>query len=180
MGTAKPPQPVKLIASLFAGRPSLLEAARARLEEAFGPADHQSEQLPFDHTDYYTPEFGPDLARVILAFERLIAPDALAAAKLSTNAMEAELAESLAADVARPVNLDPGYVTPAKLVLASCKDYSHRIYLAEGVYAEITLTFERGAWRAHPWTYPDYRTPGHQAFLSRVREQLRTQLRRGG
>jgi len=90
MGTAREPQPVKLITSLFAGCGSLLEAARTRLEETFGRVDYQSELLSFDHTDYYTPEFGPGLVRVILAFERLIDPGNLAAIKRQTNTLEAE------------------------------------------------------------------------------------------
>jgi len=70
------------------------------------------------------------------------------------------------------VNLDPGYVTPAKLVLASCKDYTHRAYLARGVYAEPTLAYTGGRWQAHPWTYPDYRTAEYHAFFDRLRDRL--------
>jgi hypothetical protein len=173
MGTAKPPQPVKLIASLFAGRPSLLEAARARLEKAFGPADYQSEQLPFDHTDYYTPEFGPDLARVILAFERLVDPGDLAAIKRQTNALEAEwLFEGR-----RQVNIDPGYVSLSKLVLASTKNHAHRLYLADGIYGEVTLHYRDGAFHPWPWTYPDYASPHYCALFEEIRDVYRQQLR---
>lgn len=175
MGTAKQPQAVKLVASLFAGRQSLLEVARARLEEVFGPVDYQNEWLPFDHTDYYAPEFGPGLVRVILAFERLVDPGDLAAIKRQTNALEAEwLVEGR-----RQVNVDPGYVSLSKLALASTKDHAHRIYLAEGIYGEVTLTFRQGAFRPWPWTYPDYASPRYCALFAEIRELYRRQLREG-
>ena len=173
MGTARAPQPVKLIASLFAGRASLLEAACARLEKAFGPADYRSEQLPFDHTDYYTPEFGPRLARVILAFERLVNPGELAAIKRQTNALEA----GWLGEGRRQVNVDPGYVSLSKLVLASTKNHAHRIYLAEGIYGEVTLHYRDGAFRPWPWTYPDYASPRYCALFAEIRDLYRGQLR---
>lgn len=79
--------------------------------------------------------------------------------------------------VARPMNLDPGYIAPSKLVLASTKDYSHRIYLDDGVYGEVTLLFQQGAWRQFEWTYPDYRTPAYHEFFARVRSRLLEQRR---
>ncbi len=173
MGTAKGPQPVKLIASLFAGRQLLLEAARARLEEAFGRVDYQSELLPFDHTDYYTPEFGPALVRVILAFERLVDPGDLAAIKRQTNTLETEwLTESR-----RQVNIDPGYVSLSKLVLATTKNHAHRVYLADGIYGEVTLHYRHGAFRGFPWTYPDYASPRYCALFEEIRDIYRQQLR---
>jgi hypothetical protein len=173
MGTAKQPQAVKLVASLFAGRRPLLDAARARLEETFGPVDYQSEWLPFDHTDYYATEFGPDLGRFIVAFERLVNPGDLAAIKRQTNALEA----GWLAGSCRQVNIDPGYVSLSKLVLASTKDHAHRLYLAEGIYGEVTLTFRQGAFRPWPWTYPDYASPRYCALFAEIRELYYRQLR---
>jgi len=180
MAEAKPPHPVILLVGMLAGREEWLNAAEAELVEHFGPAELTSETWPHEFTDYYAPRMGEHLLRRFIAFGRRIDPGELAAIKRAANAIEAELAAALAADVPRPVNLDPGYVAPAKLVLASCKDYSHRVYLAEGVYAELTLVFEHGAWRAMPWTYPDYRTAAYQHFFSRVRDGLRTPRGRGG
>ncbi len=173
MGTAKAPQAVKLIASLFAGQPSLLDAACLRLQETFGPVDYQSELLPFDHTDYYTPEFGPALLRVILAFEPLVNPGDLAAIKRQTNALEAGwLVENR-----RQVNIDPGYVSLSKLVLATTKDHAHRLYLAEGIYGEVTLTYRDGAFHPWPWTYPDYASPHYCALFAEIRGLYQRQLR---
>lgn len=173
MGTAKQPQPVKLVASLFAGSQELLATARARLEETFGPVDSQSKLLTFDHTDYYTPEFGPGLVRVIMAFERLIDPGDLATIKRQTNAMEAEwLVEGR-----RQVNIDPGYVSLSKLVLASTKNHAHRIYLADGIYGEVTLNYRHGAFQGFPWTYPDYASPRYCALFEEIRDAYHRQLR---
>ncbi len=172
MGTAKTPQAVKLVASLFCGDQSLLGAIRSRLEETFGPVDYQSEQLTFDHTAYYTPEFGPGLVRVILAFERLVDPGDLAAIKRQTNALEAEwLIEGR-----RQVNIDSGYVSLSKLVLASTKNHAHRIYLADGIYGEVTLNYRDSAFRGFPWTYPDYASPRYCALFAEIRDIYRQQL----
>jgi hypothetical protein len=173
VGTAKQPRSVKLIASLFSGYSSLLEAACARLEEAFGPVDYQSALLPFDHTDYYTPEFGPGLLRIILAFRPLIDPGELAAIKRQTNTLEAEwLVEGQ-----RRVNIDPGYVSLSKLVLATTKNHAHRLYLADGIYGEVTLHYRDGAFHGFPWTYPDYASPRYCALFEEIRDLYRRQLR---
>jgi hypothetical protein len=141
---------VTLLVGLLAGRPEWLNAAADRLVEAFGPVELASETWPHAFTDYYAAQMGTELLRRFVAFSRRIDPGELAAIKRRTNAIEAELAARLGAPVPRPVNLDPGYVAPSKLVLASCKDYSHRLYLGDGVYGELTLIFEHGAWRAMP------------------------------
>lgn len=173
MGTAKQPLPVKLVTSLFTGHLALLEDARHRLEEACGPVDYQSEQLPFDHTDYYTPEFGPDLVRIILAFERLVDPGELAAIKWRTNDLEA----GWLVEDHRQVNIDPGYVSLSKLVLATTKNHAHRIYLSDGIYAEVTLYYRDGAFHGFPWTYPDYASPRYCTLFKEIRDAYRRQLR---
>ncbi|MGC8825994.1 MAG: DUF4416 family protein, partial [Anaerolineae bacterium] len=137
MGESKTPEPVKLICSIFAGQVKLLDEAQGTLEWIFGPIDFLSDLLPFDHTTYYEPEFGPGLMRRILAFERLIDPGALADIKRTTNQLELRWE----VNGRRQVNIDPGYVCLGKLVLASTKDHSHRIYLRDGIYAEVTLRF---------------------------------------
>lgn len=173
MGTAREPQPVKLIASLLTGEPGLLARVREALAAAWGPIDLQSDLLPFDHTDYYAGELGPGLQRQIVAFERLVSPAELPAAKRLAN----ELEQSLAAGGRRRVNVDPGYVALGKLVLATTKDYSHRIYLGEGIYGEVTLKYEHGAFRAWEWTYPDYASAEYRAIFAAIRQLYAEQLR---
>ncbi|MFC2029156.1 DUF4416 family protein [Chloroflexota bacterium] len=173
MGTARQPDPVKLIVSLLTADTTLLIETRGELSRLFGAVDSESELLPFDHTDYYAPEFGSGLQRQILSFEVLVEPSDLPAIKVQTNALESSLAEG----GHRRVNIDPGYVTLGKLVLASTKDHAHRIYLQDGVYAEGTLTFQRGRFRSWPWTYPDYGSDRYSELFYGIRERYKAQLR---
>ena len=173
MGKIKEPLPVKLIASLFAGSGELLEEAGVRLIQEFGPIDYESELLPFDHTAYYAAEFGENLRRRFVAFEELVHTGKLAEVKLLTNALEMEWT----AEVKRRINIDPGYVSHSKLVLATTKNHAHRIYLGQGVYAEVTLHFRDGAFRGWPWTYPDYASPPLIAIFNQIRGLYVKQLR---
>jgi hypothetical protein len=176
MGKPRTAQPVKLIVGLLSWDVDLLRRARHLLVRAYGPADLESEIWPFDQTDYYAAEMGPDLCRWFLSFDRLIRPDELAEIKRNTNELERQIADDcLLADRQRPVNLDPGYISLAKLVLATTKDRSHRLYLGAGIYGEVTLHYSEGAWQVWPWTYPDYRKPEYHAFFERVRERYRAQ-----
>jgi hypothetical protein len=131
-----------------------------------------SDTFPFDDTDYYGPEMGDGLRRRFLCFAGGFDPADLADAKLRTNEVEAELAVERDGRTARRVNLDPGYVTGAKLVLASAKDAGHRVYLRDGIHAEVTLAFRRASCARFPWTYPDFRSGRYDAFLLKVRESL--------
>ena len=176
MGTTHEPVPVKLVASLLSGDPDLLDEAASALSRIYGVVDYQSALLPFDHTDYYTPEFGPGLQRRIVAFKRLIDPADLPAIKHQTN----ELERTLAPGELRAINIDPGYISLGKLVLASTKDHAHRLYLDQGVYAEVTLTYQRGRFRPWPWTYPDYGSEDYCAMFGELRQRYMGQLRESG
>lgn len=173
MGTARQVQPVKLIASLLTGQITLLAEVKGMLTGVFGPIDFESDLLVFDHTDYYTPEFGPGLQRQIVAFERLVDPGELPAVKRRTNDLEWALAEG----EGRRVNVDPGYVSLGKLVLASTKNHGHRLYLGQGIYGEVTLTYQQGRFRPWPWTYPDYASEHYCTMFSKIRERYKAQLR---
>jgi len=173
VGRAKVPEPVKLIVSIFGADEGCLQRAETLLRQEFGPLDYRSELLPFAHTDYYTPEFGRPLVRVIVAFERLIDPASLPAIKHRTN----ELEWKGPSQSRRWVNIDPGYVSLSKLVLASTKDHAHRIYLADGIYAEVTLRYQKGTFRPWSWTYPDYASPPYIAIFNHIRAQYHRQLR---
>ena len=177
MGETKPPKPVKLIVGMLAGRAEWLERAERRLEDEYGPIDLASGLFPFDFTDYYAAEMGPGLLRKFVTHERLIAPDQIAPIKVATNTMEEGLARELAAGVPRPVNLDPGLLDGSKLILATTKDYVHRIYLRDGIYAEVTLTYRKGAYVPTPWTYRDYRTEPYLAFFAAARARYLEQRR---
>lgn len=176
MGGIKKPEPVKFICSVFAGDERLIDQAQEALEFLFGPVDFASPLLPFDHTRYYEPEFGLGLQRRILAFEELIDPSGLPDIKRTTNDLEMRWAE----DGRRKVDIDPGYVSSGKLVLATTKDHRHRIYLRDGIYAEVTLYYQEGAFHPWEWTYPDYASADYCEMFRRIREMYRAQLDAGG
>ncbi len=155
MGEIQTIPAVRPLAGLLAVQADLLPQARALLEATFGPAECVSQAIPFRHTSYYTAEMGPDLIRQFLVFTKLRAPEELADWKLKCNTYERQL--GLNAEGGRKVNIDPGFLAPGKLVLASTKDHEHRIYLQKGVYAEVTLRVRQRRFQAWDWTYPDYR-----------------------
>jgi len=175
MGKIREPLPVKLIVSMFTGDATLLAVARGALSNRFGAIDYESELLPFHHTEFYAREFGPGLLRQIVAFAELISPQRLAEVKRTTN----ELELTWAVDGKRRVNLDPGYVSLGKLVLATTKDYSHRIYLGQGIYAEVTLKYEHGRFQAWEWTYPDYASARYLEIFAEIRQSYVDQLHQG-
>lgn len=176
MGAIDDPQPVKVLVGVLYTDDALLEVARQSLTELLGSIDMESSAVPFDFTDYYRASMGEGLLRRFLAFEELVDPGQLGPLKVRANEIEVQLA-ALQDAVARPVNLDPGYITGSKLVLASTKDFAHRIYLGGGIYAEVTLLFRHGRWESLPWTYPDYRSEAYQEFLTQVRLRYLHQLR---
>jgi len=150
MGTVHIPREVMLFCSIIY-RDSC-EKALAMLTEFFGTPCFKSPDLAFDFTSYYEEELGAPLHRIVVAFERFVARDALPEIKLKTNAME----ESSIVNGKRTVNLDPGYLSLENVCLATTKPYSHRIYITQGIWAEVTLFYKDGSYQAFPWTYPDY------------------------
>jgi Domain of unknown function (DUF4416) len=170
------PPPVKLIVGLILAPQAPVMAVRRQLETAYGRIDLDTEMVPFLATRYYEREMGPELQRLFWSFEPLIAPETLAGIKRATNAVERMHARWDGQGWRRYVNLDPGYVDLAKLVLATTKDRQHRLYLGQGIYAEVTLRFTGGRFVPWEWTYPDYRTPAYLAFFDAVRRRYRQQL----
>ena len=171
------PRGVKLVCGVISADEALLSQADGPLLAALGQVDLASDVFDFDFTDYYDEQMGRPLYRRLVSFSELIDPDVLADAKLRTNAIEAEITAARPGGPARAINLDPGYVAPSKLVLASMKDFSHRIYLRGGVYAEITLMVRKGRWESLDWTFPDFASGRYDGFLTTVRERLREQMR---
>jgi hypothetical protein len=179
VGRPRNPFPVKLVMPMFTRCAELFETAERTLVDLFGPTDYRSERLPFEHTTYYEGEFGRGLERQFLSFETLIDPGRLAEIKVLTNALEKDWGVA----GRRSINLDPGYISLAKLVLATTKDREHRVYLGSGIFAEVTLTYRRKAFRPWPWTYPDYSSEAYLEIMRIIRglyvEQLKA-LRQAG
>ncbi len=175
MGQISTPQPVKLFIGILTSMPERLPEIESRLSARFGTVDLRSEGIPFDLTHYYDEEMGHPITRFFLAFEPLVPPDTLAAVKAATNNVELEFAKEWN-QVPRPVNLDPGYLEESKIVLASTKNFYHRILLADGIYGEVTLHFSHHAWHAFPWSFPDFRSARYNDFFDRLRQVYRGQL----
>ncbi len=172
MAEAVEPPEVKLICGMISADKTLFDAATERLSESFGGVDIISDDTPFDLTHYYDAEMSAPLLRRFVAFAEPVKPDSIVEVKLATNGMERDFAAAAGNDPARPINLDPGYIAASKLVLASMKNFSHRIYLSAGVWAEITLMYQKGEWRPLPWTFPDYASGRYDNFLTSARKVL--------
>lgn len=158
-------RPVKLISSVFSSDPAFIKKAEEMLEGEYGRIDGRSGILAFDRTDYYEEEFGRSLKREIVSFGTLVRADDICRVKIKTN----EIEKKLSSGGKRRANIDPGYLTDAKLVLLTTKDYSHRIYLGGRIFAEVTLFYKDGSFRAWPWTYPDYASEKLVSFFNKLR-----------
>jgi hypothetical protein len=169
MGDLRQHPPAMLLTAVITRYDDALAWARERLIDVHGPLALESPTFPFVETNYYEPTMGPDLGVTFLTFQQSYDPGDTAATKLATNAWEAEYAALGRHPESRPLNLDPGYLTAAKLVLSSTKDHTHRLYLGQGIFGEVTLFYRHGAWRDHEFTFPNYRRTDYQKFFSECR-----------
>ncbi|MGD8523126.1 MAG: DUF4416 family protein [Desulfobacterales bacterium] len=167
MSMPQEPKPAKLVIGFFLNNKQLLEPIAKELSTRFGSADIISSWMPFDYTSYYEREMGAPLFRRLFAFEKLIQQSTLAQIKVRTNQIE----QHYGRDGKRSVNIDPGYLLQERFVLASGKNYSHRIYLSEGIYADLTLIYHQGRFQQLPWTYPDYADGPMLRVLERIRHK---------
>ena len=167
MSRPQTPKPAKLVIGFFLKEKDLVVPVVKALTEKFGPVDIVSSWLPFNFTTYYEPEMGKPLFRRMLAFETLIKQSALSEIKLITNDLELEYLKNSK----RMVNLDPGYMLRERFVLATGKNFSHRIYIGQRIYADLTLIYSKGRFIKLPWTYPDYAEQNMLIYLERVRNK---------
>jgi hypothetical protein len=169
MGKPRVADNALLLTGLLYRDESRYREALRHLIDAFGPLAMASPPLPWLCSEHYSDEMGAPLFRRFVFFSKPVAPDCLAGIKLSTNAIE----DALSVDGRRTVNIDPGYLTLAKLVLASTKEYSHRIYIGKGIFAETTLLYEKGLFVPLLRTYNDYKDPKYHELFSLGRVVLR-------
>ena len=177
MWTLKKPEPVKLIIGIFAANKAALQSAAQAVIAEFGKADFISDIWPFNMTGYYKAEAGDSIVKQFVSIEKLIHPSKLAKIKHRTNRLEKKLAKALKMSLPRPVNLDPGIIEPSKLILATTKNFSHRIYIGRKMYAELTLTFDKGRWKSYDYTFADHKQQCYHDFFSKVRTKLVEQLK---
>ena len=172
-GPYRPPR-ARLVGGLIFSGDIDLYLLMDQLEETFAPVADMSRQVRFSWTSYYEKEMGPDLYRRFLAFECLVPQDCLPEMKSNAIALE----DRWKIHGKRRVNIDPGILTAERLVLATTKNFTHRIYLSRGIFADLTLVFRKGEFRPLDWTYPDYRESWSISFWGRVRDAYLEQLRK--
>lgn len=167
---------MKLVASFFSTQDERIAEAIRGLAEVCGKPDFIGPCHSFSFTEYYKEEFGSPLRRRFVSFERLAAPESLPDVKIRSNSLEERLAEG----GRRTVNIDPGYISLAHLILATCKGYTHRPYLRDGVYADLTLLYRDRRFQTLPWTYPDYASEEAREMFRTLRERYVLQLKQMG
>ncbi len=172
MSIPQKPKPAKLFVSVISASLNRITSVLSVLAGYYGTLDFVSAVLPFDYTEYYHGEMGQPLIRRFVSFDRLVPQESLAQIKLETNLLEAELGVG----GKRAVNVDPGYLLAERLVLASGKNYAHRIYLSQSIYADLTLIYRDKEYRPLAWTYPDYAEPKVRDWLRALRQKYLLQL----
>lgn len=173
MSTPKESDRVRLFSSLFSTEKDLIDKAIEELVELFGPPETVTHWMMFERTRYYEKEMGWPLYRRFITFQELISPEELVDKKLSTNKIEIKYSS----EGKRRINIDPGYICLERLILATGKNYTHRIYLSHGIYADLTLVFNKGTFKPLEWSYPDYSDKESIEFFNNEREKYKNQLR---
>ena len=173
MSTPKAPHSAKLVIGVLLKDKTILEDLIKEFLGHFGEIDIISPWFAFDYTTYYEKEMGTHLERRMTAFVPLINQEDLATIKTITNEIEKKYAK----DGKRSVNIDPGYLLLERFVLASGKNFSHRIYIGKNIYADLTLVYQKGKFKSLEWTYPDYAQSDIQDFLLKVREKYKMDLK---
>ena len=175
MGKVHIPENVLFICAVCFSPASPVEDAIEDMIHQFGPIADQTPITEFQYTAYYQQEMGAPLLKLFYTFQNTIPPQDLVEAKLYTNQLE----ERYAAAGKRQINLDPGYIELPKLVLATTKNFSHRIYLNRGIYGDVQLAWRGGAFQVNPWTYPDYKSTRVLKFFNAARQSYFESLKQG-
>lgn len=178
MKNFKKPLPVKLFIGMITQNEKMFIFMTKKLNRYFGKIDFISQIIPFDTTGYYKKELGEDLKRQFISFKELINRENISDIKNKTNKIEKKFSIMKEGKIIRQINIDPGYLTLASVILVTTKDYSHRIYLKDGIYAEVTLCYKNNSFIFNEWTYPDYRKQEYLKVFYQLREKYFEQLQK--
>jgi hypothetical protein len=160
--------PAKLIVGIISSTGIYFEKAEKELKALFGSIDVKSQFFPFDLTNYYEEQMGTNLERIFLSFVELVPPEKLSAMKIQTNTLEQKIRQESGENI-RVVNIDPGILTASALIMATAKDFSHRIPLSQGIYGHLEFLFSKQGIKTLDWTYPDFKREGYERFFLDVR-----------
>lgn len=174
MSRRRTPPAAGLLISVIYRDEEVLEKALGEISRRIGRIGYASGPFPFDRTEYYAGEMGGPLYRRFFLAADPAAREELVRAKVAAESIE----DSFRDGGNRTVNIDPGLLTDENFVLATGKNYSHRIYLGDGVFADLSLVFEKGEYRALPWTYPDFASTEIRSFLTMLRTIVREERKR--
>lgn len=172
MGKTEQPAPALLFAGILYNDDNCLSAAKKTLIENYGNCILEIPSFPWNYSEYYNKEFGNNIIRTFMFFEKLISPEQIIDIKLQTNQIE----ESLSEKGKRKVNIDPGYLTLSNIVLATTKNYSHRIYLGKGIYGEVTLIYKNNTYSPYIFTYQDYQDEKSIKMFLEIRKYLKQKV----
>ena len=172
------PKPVKLFLGMLSREAGLFVQCSRLFIHEYGPTDQSGPVLPWEHTDYYRDEMGPNLLRTFVFFEQLIDPSKLIAVKMQAMRIEETFSLNRSGVLCRRINIDPGYLTESKVVLATTKDFPHRVYIGNGIFAESTLHFHKNkGYLPVDHTYPDFRLPRNLQAFNEARDKLHANLK---
>jgi hypothetical protein len=172
MGQIVEPSKVKLIAALLWNESASIEEVYRRLEKEWGKIEARSAEYDFIHTGYYKDEFGERLMKQFVSFERLVDINLMPDIKIRSNQLEDEFVQGKN----RVVNIDPGYIANAKLVMPTTKNLPHRVYIGKNIYADLQLIYKKPSFQTILWTFADYKEPFNLEFFNKVRERYMEQL----
>lgn len=174
MGNIRPAGKVKLIVGLISNNAALFDKVECILEKKIkNKIDFKSGILNFIHTNYYNDEMGTGLKRKFFSFRKEVPLKNIEKVKLISNKLE----KKFSLNNKRTINIDPGYLDLSKFVLFSTKDYSHRIHIGRGIFAEVTLYFKNERFNAWPWTYPDYKTDQYISIFNYMRKLYKDEVK---
>lgn len=157
--------PVKLFCGIIYQDESVYPDVKKALSSGFSAVDLETGPIPFDMTAYYFEEMGRPLIRRFVAFEKKVSPDELPDIKISTNKLEQEWEK----EGRRKVNLDPGFISEANVIIATTKNHYHRVPLRKGIYAHMEYVIKKKKVVPLQWTYPDFYKPEYIEFFNRLR-----------
>ena len=173
MSTPFKPVPALLFTAVLISKDFNLNELVEILEKEFGKISVYSRKIKFIWSDYYEAEMGPELERVFMVFEDLVSKDEIIRVKRITDEIENKYSNN----GKRTVNIDPGLIALENIVLATNKAFFHRVYLGDGVYAEVTLYYKgKTYWPIEYWTFPEYRSTPVISFFNQVRQELKRQV----
>lgn len=173
MGEIKAVIPEKLIVGMLAAEEDNFLKVQKEMILRYGHTDYESPVIDFKWTNYYNSEIGENLKRKFVGFDKLIHPELLPDIKLFTNHLEKKYSNH---QQQRKVNIDPGLLSEGKFILATTKNHQHRIYMKNGIYAEVTLKYTNDSFTPWEWTYPDYQSKEYIDILNDIRDIYKKQI----